>query len=132
MRDAEESRKAAIVCLERAEAALAQDRSNGAALAWGVIALAELGETERAREWARRALLVDPDNLIMRYNLACAFAANLADIDTALDLLESWFAAASPHEVKRIGFDEDMAPIRDHERFRQMLDLAVARTGAEI
>ena len=36
--DAEKARRAALTCLKRAEAALAQDRSNGGALAWGVVA----------------------------------------------------------------------------------------------
>ena len=94
--------------------------------------LTELKEIERAREWARRALLVDPDNLIMRYNLACAFAADLADADTALDMLEPWFAAASAYEVRRVGCDDDILPLRDHERFRHMMEQAIARTGAEI
>lgn len=129
---AEKAREAALTCLERVEAALTQDRSNGAALAFGVLALTDLGEIEQAREWARRALLVDPDNLIMRYNLACAFASDLADTDTALDVLEPWFAAATPYELKRLAFDDDVEPIRDHERFQRMMEQAITRTGAEI
>ena len=46
--------------------------SNGAAISFGVSALAALGERDRAMEWMERALLIDPDNLNMRYNFACA------------------------------------------------------------
>ena len=59
----------------RAEKAVAQDRSNGNAMGVGVAALAALGEADRAKDWMRRALLIDPDNLMMRYNFACALAA---------------------------------------------------------
>ncbi len=34
-----------------------------AVMGWGVIALACLGEAERAKEWMNRALLIDPDNM---------------------------------------------------------------------
>ena len=34
-----------------------------------------LGEAERAKDLAKRAMLLDPDNLTMRYNFACGFAA---------------------------------------------------------
>lgn len=127
----EKARKAAVTSLERPEAALTQDRSNGAALAWGVNALGLLGETKRGRDWARRALLIDPDNLIMRYNLACAFASDLADADTALEVLEPWFAAATPYELKHAAIDKDLDSLRRHERFQHMLEQAIARTGAE-
>lgn len=130
--DTEKMRIAARACLARAEAALAQDRSNGAALAWGVASLGQLGEIDRAREWARRALLVDSENLIMRYNLACAFAGDLADTDAALDVLEPWFATATPYELKHLAIDRDMVPIRDHERFQHMMQEAAARTGAKV
>jgi adenylate cyclase len=34
------------------------------------------------------ALLVDPDNMLLRYNFACALAAPLNDPEAALDMLE--------------------------------------------
>ena len=85
--DAENARRAARIALERAEKAVAQDRSNGYAMGAGVTALAALGEAERAKDWMRRALLIDPDNLLMRYNFACALATSLSDPDAALDML---------------------------------------------
>ena len=56
------------IALARAEKILAQDSNNGAAIGYGVVALAGLRETERAREWINRALLIEPDNMNMRYN----------------------------------------------------------------
>ena len=66
--------RAAKIALERCEKILAQDSSNGAALAHASVALAVLGQRERAKEWMERALLVDPDNITMRYNFVCALA----------------------------------------------------------
>ena len=51
-------------------------------------ALAALGEADRATDWMRRALLIDPDNMLMRYNVACMMATWLNDPDAALGMLE--------------------------------------------
>ena len=69
------AQRAAKITLARAEKVLAQDQNNGAVTGWGVGALAILGETERAKEWINRALLIDPDNVHMRYNFACGSCA---------------------------------------------------------
>jgi adenylate cyclase len=67
------------------------DPTNGTALASASSALAVLGDKERAREWMRRALLLDPDNLVMRYNAACALLRKLGEPEEALDTLEPFF-----------------------------------------
>jgi adenylate cyclase len=76
-------RPAAVRCAEitfaRAEKMLAQDPHNSAVIAEGSNALALLGQTERAKEWISRALLLDPDNMNARYNFACALACHLGD-----------------------------------------------------
>lgn len=48
-----------------------RSRIFGSAMGYAVTALAALGEVERAKEWAGRATLLDPENLNMRYNFAC-------------------------------------------------------------
>ncbi len=128
--DIEGARRAAKETLTRTEAALAQDRSNGSALGYGVGALAVLGEAERARDWARRAMLVDPDNMNMRYNLACALSAQLGDADGALDLLGPYFAETTGADVLHARIDPDLDRIRDDPRFEAMIDAAEARLGA--
>jgi adenylate cyclase len=47
-----------------------------------------MGERERALDWIQRALLVAPENILARYNIACIMARKLDDPDGALDLLE--------------------------------------------
>ncbi len=123
---------AARMTLERAESAVAKDPSNSHALAAGVGALAVFGEEERAKEWIQRGLLLDPDNLSMRYNLACTLSAELNDGEGALDVLEPFFdRVTSAAHIKHLEADPDFEPIRDHPRFRRGLAKARERLGIE-
>jgi len=129
--DAEGARRSAQTSLARAEATLAQDKSNGAAMGFGVTALAVLGEGERARDWIGRALLIDPENEIMRYNFACALSLHLRDIDGALELLGPYFQRATRTNLDYVKADRDMDPLRDDPRFQAMIASAEERLAAE-
>ena len=129
--DEEGARNAARLTFERAEKALAQDRSNGHAMSQGVLALAALGQGERAREWIARALLIDPDNEPMRYNFACTLSLYLKDGEAALDLLEPLLAGNQATEYLRIAkSDPDLDPIRDDPRFQARMAEAEGRLAA--
>lgn len=123
----EARRRAAELTRQRAEKAVAQDPSNGSALGYGAGSLAVLGETDRAKEWIQRALLIDPDNMTMRYNLACWMTAYLKHPEGALDLLEPYFAKAGELDVKYAKIDPDLLGVRDHPRFASMLAEADGR-----
>ena len=128
--DEENLQRVARMTLERAQAALAKDPTNGAAIAVGASALARFGETDRAREWVQRGLLLDPSNLSMRYNLACALIMELDDKDAALDVLGPFFEEVkSPIHVKHLEADPDLNPVRDLPRFKDMLAVAKQRIG---
>lgn len=113
-------REGAKRMISEAERAVQQDPSNGAAL--GIIAggHAILGEQDRAREWIDRAMLIDPDNLIMRYNLACTMAGYVGDKDEALRLLAGVLPSSKMH-LKVAENDPDLDPLRDDQRFQKML-----------
>lgn len=65
-------------------------------LRWlGAIELARLGEKERAKQWALRALANEPDDPGVQFNLGCAFA-RMNEPEQALDLLESCALKMSP------------------------------------
>jgi adenylate cyclase len=129
--DTDKALRAARTTVARAEAILAQDRSNGTAMGYGAGALAVLGHADRCRDWIRRALLVDPDNQLMRYNFACDLGAHLGDIDGALDLLGPYLAQVTPSELAWATADPDMDALREDPRFAAMIAQAEARLAAE-
>ena len=128
--DEDAVQRSARLTIERAEKAVAKDPANTQALAGGANALAILGEQARARDWIDRALLLDPDNTLTRYNLACALALRLKDADRAIEVLEPYFEQeVSPAQIKHLEVDPDLDPIRDHSRFKTMLAGAKQRLG---
>ncbi|HXQ17437.1 MAG TPA: winged helix-turn-helix domain-containing protein [Caulobacteraceae bacterium] len=120
-------RRAAATTLARAESALAQDRTNGSAIGNVVTALAALGEEERARDWSRRALMLDPDNLEMRLDIASAACAFLNDASTALELLGPYIANARPNDLAWVKIDPNLDSLREDPRFQAMIAAAEQR-----
>ena len=122
--------KAAGMARERVQRAITMDPTNGTALATGAHALAALGDRDRAREWMRRALLLDPDNLVMRYNCACTVLRRFADKEDALHMLEPFFqTVTSTTWIWHAEADPDLEPIREHARFKKMIASARKRLG---
>lgn len=120
--------RAAKMTLERCEKVLARDSNNGAALGHSAVALAALGQRERAKESMERALLVDPDNLTMRYNFVCGLANYLGDKDAALEMLRPVFEElGGPGLINHAKVDPDFNSIRDDPRFKEMLAAAERR-----
>jgi len=116
---------AARNALEQCERVLAQDPDNGAAISFAVGALAALGEAERAKSWIDRALLIDPDNLNMRYNFACALSI-LDEREAALDMLESALRNARG-SLGMADIDPDLENIRGEPRYQAIIADAKAR-----
>ena len=121
--------ESAEMMISEAQRAIQQDPSNGAAL--GILAggYALLGEEERTREWIDRALLIDPDNLNMRYNFACILAGHLGDKEGAINMLQSTLPYARAYQISIADTDPDFDNIRDDPRFQQLLDTAKKRIG---
>ena len=122
--------RTAQTTLSRAEKILAQDPNNGAAMGFGMVALTLLGEAERAKEWIKRALLIDPDNMNMRYNFACALANYASDSDGAIELLGPLSKRMSIGLLNHAKADPDLDPLREDLRFKAMLAEAEARITA--
>ena len=59
---------------------------NASALAFGAIMAAELGERHMALDWAARAIAIDPEDLVVNYNVACTYAA-LGECERGIDRL---------------------------------------------
>jgi adenylate cyclase len=128
--DNEGARAFAEIALERIENVLAQDRGNGFAMGFGVSALAFLGHAERAKEWMAQDLLVDPDNMLMRYNFACMTAHFLADPQGALELLAP-VIASEPRFLRGAPADPDLVSLHEDARFKAMIAEAEARFAAD-
>jgi adenylate cyclase len=122
--------KAATKVRERVQRAIAADPTNGTALASGATAIALLGDLDRAREWLRRALVLDPDNLVMRYNTACALIRYLGSPEDALDTLDPFFqTVTSTTWIWHAEADPDFDKIHVHPRFKEMIASAKRRLG---
>ena len=126
----EKLRDAAGRMVSEAEKAVQQDPSNGAAL--GILAggHALLGNEERTRESIARALLIDPDNLNMRYNFACVLAC-LGDQEGAVRMLQSTLPTSGAEQVKIASSDPDLDTLRDDPRFQRLLKDAKKRHGMD-
>jgi adenylate cyclase len=122
-------REAGKKMVSESQKAVQQDPSNGAAL--GILAggYAILGKVEKTRESIDRALLIDPDNLTMRYNFACIFATALHDKEAALKMLESTISRVGAYQVTIADTDTDFDAIRDDPRFQKMITDAKKRLG---
>ena len=125
----EQARGCAEKVLEHVEEVLQRDPDNGAALAFGALSFSAVGQPERAREWIDRALLLDPDNLYMRYNLSWPLLAFFDDKEGALELLGPALKKAGATLVSLAAADRNLDSLRGDPRFEQMLESAKARVA---
>ena len=117
---------AARKMLEEAERALSEDPSNGAAISFAVTALAAMGDVDQAKDRMQRALLIDPDNLNMRYNFACTLASELGDKEAALEMVKPTITQVKG-SLGNAEFDPDLDLIRDDPRYKAWIGEAKAR-----
>ncbi len=108
--------KSAREGIARAERWLADYPLNHRAYYLGAGALLDLGERERAFEWAEKALAIDPSDPSIRYNMGC-FYAKAGEIDKAFDCLRDSITSRSWAEN-----DPDLEKIRQDPRYQAFLD----------
>jgi adenylate cyclase len=109
--------------VERAARDIERNPGNPRPLYLGANALAVLGRIEEADAWAERALALDPDDILTKYNIAC-HRCFVGDIDAAFELLIDLLPHAN-HETKAwVLQDTDFAPLRSDPRWSRVVDLA--------
>jgi adenylate cyclase len=106
----------------RAERELALHPENPRPAHLGAVALVELGELDRARDWAARAIAIDPDDVLTQYNGAC-FYSLVGDHDRAIDLLLAVLPRVDRQTKEWVKYDSDLNPLRTHSRFAKVLEL---------
>ena len=88
----------------------------------GALALLELGEKDRAKDWTTRAQAIDPDDPISLYNIACVYS-HLGESDAAFDLLERVIRNGRQFWRDWIENDSDLDGLRNHPRYAQFVAL---------
>jgi len=121
------AKSAAERMLKSCQRTIEDDPNNCSAFGRGANALVILGDVERAREWIDRALLIDPNNLDIRYNFACILINHTDDLQRAFEHLEYVFARSIGSIVRRADIDSDLDRIRDHPHFQEIYAAATER-----
>ena len=121
----EDAIRASRRAYDAAQKHLELNPDNPRALYMGAGALTNLGESEKAREWTRRALAMEPDDPSVLYNIACSFALE-HQTEEALTALNRAIDNGYGH-WKWIEHDHDLDSLRDEPAFREVL----ARSGAK-
>jgi Tfp pilus assembly protein PilF len=127
--DLEGAKSAARRELARVEKIIVAEPDHGLAIGWGVSALVSLGEADRAREWTERAMLLDPDNINVLYNLGCNMVS-LSDFDMAITLLAKVIPNAQRQNLVWFQTDTSLDAIRDDPRYKALVAQAEARLAA--
>jgi adenylate cyclase len=125
----EELERVAAESLELAKAVLDKDPCSSSGFNLGVRALAVLGDVAGAREWMERAILLDSDNLNLRYNFGAIFAAHLGDKEAAIDLIGPALEKAGGALIRWVRVDPDVDSLRSDPRFEAIVAAAEARVA---
>ena len=118
----DEAREAARLTMEVAERHLALNPDDARALSLGAGILAKMGNSDKALEWAERALAIDPEasSAGTTYNVACAFA-QIGNTERALDVLEE-LASSVELYPEWLDNDPDLDCLRNEARFKTIIE----------
>ncbi|MGH9650350.1 MAG: tetratricopeptide repeat protein, partial [Terriglobales bacterium] len=92
---------------------------DGRALYIGAGSLCQIGQNERAAEWATRALAMDPEDPTVLYNVGFAFSV-LGKIEESVECLEK-AVERGMGQKEWFENDPDLNAVRTHPRFQVLL-----------
>jgi serine/threonine protein kinase/Flp pilus assembly protein TadD len=102
-------------CLARIDKHLALHPDDPRAHYLGAVVWSQLGDGDRALEWAGRALAIDPEEPTTLYNVACMYSLQ-GQPEQAMDCLEKAVKHGFAHKAW-IENDSDFDSIRQHPRY---------------
>ncbi len=106
--------------VERARRALDLNPKDARAWILGAGSLSRIGQKDEAREWAERSVSLSPNSASTAYNYACVLAG-FGEIERAIDKLEDAVRLGNRNKLYYEN-DSDFDPLRDHPRFKRLLD----------
>lgn len=106
--------------LAAAEKHLQLHSDDARALVLGATGWVQLGDKDRALDWAKRALAIDADESMTLYNVACVYSL-LGKLDEAVDCLEKAVANGYTHK-EWIQNDADFKPLHGQTRYQKLLE----------
>jgi non-specific serine/threonine protein kinase len=107
-------------CLRVLEKHLHLHPDDARAVYLGAVVWTQVGNTQRAIEWAGQALTMDPEEPLTLYNVACVYALQ-NQAEQALDCLEQAVSHGFRHK-EWVEHDSDLAALRELARFEALLD----------
>jgi len=116
----DESKEVYRRSLEVIEKHLELNPDDSRAIFLGATALIDLGRTERAHRWVKKAQAIDPDDALLLYGVAC-FYSRIENADEAIQSLERAITAGIAHK-EWIEHDSDFDFIRGDPRFQALLN----------
>jgi adenylate cyclase len=117
-----ETKAAARKTVELAERELISNPEDPRPAIAGALALLELGEKDRAKDWTRRAEAIEQEDPVTLYNIACV-NCRLGECDAAFDLLERVIRNGRRFWKDWIENDSDLDGLRNHPRYAQFVAL---------
>jgi adenylate cyclase len=119
----EESRAAARRGLIRVESILSQRPDTADVLAMGAANAVYVDEYDHAREWAGRAIELEPENYLARYNAACAYAV-MGNVDAAMKHLQHIYTnipRARQWLLRLLAVDPQLVSLHGRPEFQELL-----------
>ena len=111
--------------VERAEKAFAKNPENPRPAYFLATALAKLGETLRAEQWARTALAIAPEDYLTLYNIACYYSVG-GRVDEAFAVLAKLLPISNADMREWILRDSDFDALHADPRWQEVRRAAVA------
>jgi len=115
-----EAGKASRRAIKAIEKWLDVNPDDARALNLGATIWSNLGESDKALEWGRRSLQIDPEDPQLLYNVGCVFAVEGMKED-ALQCLEQAIDKGYGHR-EWIEHDSDLNSLRSDQRFQALLE----------